>query len=181
MKKLAYISSKILFYGFTLLTLFVIIFSLLSFLEHTLGLNIPFVELQQHSSKQFTLVMIPLIHLGFGFPTGNTFKMLAMFLTLSFYIVYFYSLKDFFKIFILENTFTSKSINRLSTFYKLNFIPVIISFLGIFYTVFKRKEMYFDEEHLFLLLHLLIAFLMYFYLDLVKKGQVIQEENNLTI
>lgn len=181
MKKIAYTFSKLFFYGFSLLTLFVIVFSLLSFLEHTLGWNVPFVEFEKHNHNGYTFVMIPLINLGFGFPTGHILKMLIMFLTLIFYVVYFYSLKGFFKIFVLENTFSSKSIRRLSVFYKLNFIPVIFSFLGVSYGVFIRRRMYFDEEHVFLILHLSIAFLMYLYLDLVKKGQIIQEENDLTI
>ena len=45
----------------------------------------------------------------------------------------------------------------------------------------KGVPIRFEDDYFIVFAHLVIAFLMYLYLDALKKGSRIQEENDLTI
>jgi hypothetical protein len=104
-----------------------------------------------------------------------------MWFTFIYYSLYFYVLQSFFEIFITEKTFKSKSMEKLTSFYKLNYVPIIVGTLGIILRYSIYDDLSFNEPHFFVLIHLIVAFFLYFYLDLIKKGNSIQQENDLTI
>ncbi len=175
MKKLAFIISKITFWGFVLFSSILIPLSLLSFLEYYFSWDIPFLDIVQRDGLDFGKIK------NIGVEFWMNYTIILMWGTFIFYSIYFYVLQGFFRIFILENTFTKQSVERLKLFYKLNFIPVIAGALGIILRYFIYDDTVFDEPHFFVLIHLIVAFLLYFYLDLIKKGNIIQQENDLTI
>ncbi len=82
---------------------------------------------------------------------------------------------------MIEKTFEEHWLKKLTFYYKLNFTNIVIGFLVIIirYTMFNTLHL--DEPHYFVLFHLMIVFFLYFYLDLIKKGNNIQQENDLTI
>lgn len=110
-----------------------------------------------------------------------SFKVVLMWGTMIYYSVYFYVLQNFFNLFIAKKTFKEQSLKKLTLFYKLNFIPVIVGFTGIVIRYIMFEALQFDEPHFFALIHLIIAFFLYFYLDLIREGNNIQQENDLTI
>ena len=175
MKKIAFLFSKLFFWGFALFSAFVIPISILSFLEYFFNWDIPFVEIIQRKELNFAVIA------SVGIEFWLSYSVILMWATFIYYSIYFYVLQSFFKIFMIEKTFEEYSLKKLTFFYKLNFIPIIIGFFGITirYTMFDMLR--FDEPHFFVLLHLIIAFFLYFYLDLIKKGNNIQQENDLTI
>lgn len=175
MKKLAYFLSKITFWGFTFFSVVTLLFSILAFLEYYFHLDISFVEIVKRDDLDFAK-----IH-GIGVEFWLSYVVIFMWATFIFYSIYFYVLQNFFRIFIAEKTFEEHSVQQLTKFYQLNFIPVIVGFIGISYRYFSLGYFKFDEPHFYVLIHLIIAFFLYFYLDLIKKGNTIQQENDLTI
>lgn len=175
MKKTAYLISKITFWGFTFFSIVSLIFSLLAFLEYYFNWDIPFVEIVKRDGLNFAKIY------GIGLEFWLSYVVILMWSTFIFYSIYFYVLQNFFAIFITEKTFEKQSVKKLTTFYKLNFIPVIVGFVGITYRYFSLGYFKFDEPHFYVLLHIILAFFLFFYLDLIKKGNSIQMENDLTI
>jgi hypothetical protein len=175
MKKLAFLFSKIFFWGFTIFSIFALLFSSLSFLEYYFNWNVPFVEIVKRENLDFAKIDI------IGLEFWLSYMVILMWFTFIYYSFYFYVLQNFFGIFIANKTFESKSLHQLKKFYKLNFIPVIVGLVGIALRYFIFGDSHFDEPHFFVLVHLMIAFFLYFYLDLIKKGNEIQQENDLTI
>ncbi|PQJ80691.1 hypothetical protein BTO18_16600 [Polaribacter porphyrae] len=158
---------------------FVLLFSILSFFEYFFEWNIPMVEISKKGEDSYASLKVPFIQLFVKFLLSYT--VILLWFTMIFYAIYFYVLQTFFQIFIAEKTFTQNSIKKLTLFYKLNFIPVIIGFLGVILRYIIYGNLYFDEPHFFVLIHLIVAFFLYLYLDLIKKGNSIQQENDLTI
>lgn len=175
MKQLAYISSKLLFYFFSILFLFIVVFSILSYFEYKFGTQIPFVEVFENHSK----ISVPLLGLRIGVPFS--YSILIMWSAMLYYAIYFYALKEFFKVFIEKNMFEAKSLKRLRFFLTLNCVPLIYIIIFTASFLFRGVAIRFDDDYFIVLAHLLIAFLLYLYLDILKKGQQIQEENDLTI
>ncbi|WP_439130596.1 DUF2975 domain-containing protein [Polaribacter sp.] len=175
MKKTAFIISKITFWGFALFSSILIPFSLLSFLEYYFSWDIPFVEIVQRDGLDFAKIK------NIGVEFWINYTIILMWGTFIYYSIYFYILQSFFKIFITQKTFEENSLQKLKLFYRINFIPVIIDFIGIIIRYILFDSLRFDEPHFFVLIHLLLAFFLYFYLDLIKKGNTIQQENDLTI
>lgn len=178
MKTIIYMLSKGLFYAFSVFFAFVLVFSVLAFVEFQFGWNIPFVELKDEGTYAF--IKIPLLELGIGFQ----FKiqvLAVMWIGILFYVIYFYTLKEFFKVFIDEKVFSSESLKRLKTFFYINLVPLVYAVALSIYT-FKRNEQFkFEEDQGIALVHLFVAFLVYLYMDLLKKGKILQQENDLTI
>lgn len=175
MKKLAYITSKILFYSISILLGFIMLFSILSFLELKFGMQIPFVEIFENHSK----INVPLLGLRIGVPFN--YYILVMWTAMLYYTIYFYSFKNFLGVFVEKNMFETKSIKRLRFFLILNIVPVIYI---IFFTasfLVKGVPIRFEDDYFIVFAHLVIAFLIYLYLDVFKKGNYVQEENDLTI
>lgn len=175
MKKLAYITSTILFYSIAIILLFIFLFSILSFLEYKFGLQIPFVEVFDGRGK----VHVPLLGLGINVPLN--YSILIMWTAMAYYIVYFYAFKEFLKVFVEKKVFDIKSLKRLRFFLILNILPLgyIIIFTSSF--LIKGIPIRFEDDYFIVFAHLVIAFLIYLYLDVLKKGKYIQEENDLTI
>lgn len=178
MKKTIYTLAKGFYYAFTVFFAFVVVFSLLSFAEFQLGWDVPFVALKEEGT--YALINIPLVELSIGFQ----FKiqvLLVMWLGILFYVIYFYTLKEFFKVFVDEKVFSSKSLKRLKTFFYMNLIPLLYAAALSLYTVGSDRQFKFEEDQGIALVHLFIALLGYLYLDLLKKGKILQQENDLTI
>jgi hypothetical protein len=179
MQKIAFLFSKASFWGFALFSSFILLFSVLSYLEYYFNWAIPFVELTKRNANNYAVISIPF--------TGGiveflmSFTIIIMWFTFIYYSLYFYVLQSFFEIFIAEKTFKNKSVEKLTNFYKLNYVPVIVGIIGIILRYSMYNDLNFDEPHFFVLIHLIIAFFLYFYLDLIKKGNSIQQENDLTI
>lgn len=175
MKKVAYLVSKLTFWGFVLFSAIVIPLSILSFFEYYFNWDIPFIEIFSEDGQDYSKIK----NIGVQFLLSYT--VILMWGTFIYYSVYFYVLQGFFKIFIAEKTFQKASLRQLTKFYKLNFIPVLVGVIGIIIRYILLGKFKFDEPHFFVLIHLIIAFFLYFYLDLIKKGHNIQIENDLTI
>lgn len=175
MKQIAYISSKILFYGYSILYLFLMIFSILSYFEYKFNVQIPFVEVFENHSK----VKVPLLGLRINIPFS--YMIIRMWLVMLFYGIYFYSFKEFLKVFNKKNIFETQSLKRLRLFLILNIIPIFYIIILFISFLIKRVALRFEDDFFIVIAHLVIAFLIYLYLDVLKKGKYVQEENDLTI
>ena len=180
MKHIIYILSKGLFYAFTVFFIFVLVFSTLAFAEYYLGWDVPFVELSQKTSITYANINLPFLdmHVGFIFKLTVVF---AMWIGILFYAIYFYTLKEFFKVFIEEKVFSTKSFERLKIFFIINLIPLGYALGLSIYQIIKNGSFKFEEDQGIAIFHLFIAFLVYLYMDIIKKGNLVQEENDLTI
>lgn len=175
MKKLAYISSVILFYSFSVLFLFIMVFSILSYFEYKFDVDIPFVEVFENHSK----INVPLLGLRINVPFS--YAVFIMWTAMLYYAIYFYAFKNFLKVFIEKKMFESKSIKRLQFFLILNFIPLIYIVIFTISFLLRGVRIRFEDDYFIVFAHLVIGFLMYLYLDILKKGKHVQEENDLTI
>ncbi|WP_205635360.1 DUF2975 domain-containing protein [Flavivirga aquatica] len=138
-------------------------------------MQIPFVEVLESHSK----VNVPLLELRINVPFS--YSIIIMWSAMLYYTIYFYALKNFFKVFIKKNMFETKSLKRLRFFLKLNLIPII--YIIIFTVSFLLRGDTFSpqDDYFIVFAHLVVAFLIYLYLDILKKGKHVQEENDLTI
>ena len=175
MKKLAYISSKLLFYFFSLLCVFIMVFSILSYFEYKFGVEIPFVEIIENRPK----IHVPILGLRINIPLN--YAILIMWSAMLYYAVYFYAFKEFLKVFIETNMFEAKTLKRLRFFLILNCIPLIYIIIFTASFLIRGAKFRLQDDYFIVLAHLVIAFLLYLYLDVLKKGRGIQEENKLTI
>lgn len=175
MKNIAYILSKLLFYTYFSLYLFIMIFSILSYLEYKFDIQIPFVEVFENHSK----IKIPL--LGSRINVPFSYSILIMWSAMLYYAIYFYSFKEFLKVFIKKNMFETKSLKRLRFFLKLNIFPLVYIIIFIVPILIKGADFRLEDDYFIVFAHLVIAFLIYLYLDVFKKGKYIKEENDLTI
>jgi hypothetical protein len=180
MKNTIYIFSKGLFYAFTAFFLFIVVFSALAFVEYQLGWDVPFVDLSEKNNEVYAFINLPLIELGVGFPF-KIYVLFVMWIGILFYVIYFYMLKEFFKVFIEEKVFSSKSLKRLKLFLYINLVPLLYALGLSIYQIIQTENFKFEEDQGMALVHLFVAFLVYLYMDIVKKGSLIQEENDLTI
>jgi len=98
-----------------------------------------------------------------------------------YYAIYFYAFKEFLKVFIENKMFEAKSLKRLRFFLILNFIPLIYIIIFTVSILLRGTNFRLVDDYFIVLAHLVIAFLIYLYLDILKKGKHVQEENDLTI
>ncbi|MFL1012469.1 DUF2975 domain-containing protein [Flavisericum labens] len=175
MKKLAYISSVILFYSIATLLIFVMVFSILSYVEYKFELQIPFVDIIGSKGK----VHVPLLNLHINIPFN--YSVLIMWIVMLYYLIYFYLFKEFLKVFVSKKVFESKSLKRLKFFLIMNCIPLVYIVIFSFQFLKKGASFRLHDDYFIVFAHLIIAFLIYLYLDVLKKGKHIQEENDLTI
>lgn len=170
-----YLLSRIFYYLCAVFTVFIFLSSLLSFFESHFDIDIPMITI----SKNETSINIPFIKSQIIF--FNSFGVFALWLSFGFYALYFYALSEFFKVFTKEKIFTHHSINKLRLFGYLNLLtPVLV----LFYFILERVQnipLRLGSEFILPIPHLCIALFVYLYLDLIKKGKLIQEENDLTI
>lgn len=175
MKQTAYIASKILFYFYLSVYLFIMVFSILSYFEYKFGIQIPFVEVFENHSK----IHVPLLGLRIGVPFN--YAILIMWTSMLYYAIYFYAFKEFLRVFVEKNMFETKSLKRLKFFLILNLIPLVYIILFSASFLIKDRAFRLEDDYFIVFAHLVIAFLLYLYLDVLKKGRRIQEENELTI
>ena len=175
MKQIAYIASKLLFYFYLSVYLFIMIFSILSYFEYKFGIQIPFVEIIENRPK----VHVPIISLRINIPLN--YAILIMWSAMSFYAIYFHAFKEFLRVFVEKNMFEVKSLKRLQFFLILNLIPLIYIILFSASFLISGRAFRLEDDYFIVFAHLVIAFLLYLYLDVLKKGKRIQEENDLTI
>ena len=181
MKKIIHIFSKQFFYLFTFVFAFVFIFSVLSFFEYHFGWDIPLVKIEDFNDKLQAFVSLPFTDSVIIYPITSVLPVISLLVTLFYYVVFFYVLKDFFAVFTIEKVFTENSLKKLKRFQLINSIAIIAALVLAVIGAVKYSRIVFDEEHLVLIVHIFVAFLIYFYIDLIKKGQRLQEENDLTI
>ncbi len=175
MKQIAYIASKVLFYFYLSLYLFIMVFSILSYFEYKFGIQIPFVDIFENHAK----VHVPLLGLRIGVPFN--YSILIMWIVMSYYAIYFYAFKEFLRVFVEKNMFEIKSLKRLQFFLMLNLISLVYIILFTASFLIKGKAFRLEDDYFIVFAHLVIAFLLYLYLDVLKKGKRVQEENDLTI
>jgi len=177
MKHILYWFSKIFYYCFTAFFIFLFVFSILSFCEYNLGWDIPFVEID--SKKNTLSIIFPFIDLTLSFPPNAIVILpLAIF---AFYSFYFYMMYKFFKVFISKPLFEEKAINSLRYFFYLNLIILIVAFIAIIIETIYRGYFKMDESLGFIFIHGFVTIITYLYVDMAKKGAVLQSENDLTI
>lgn len=138
-------------------------------------MQIPFVDVFENHAK----INVPLLGLRIGVPFN--YAILIMWTSMSFYAIYFYAFKEFLKVFVEKNMFEVKSLKRLKFFLILNLIPLVYIILFTASFLIKGKVFRLEDDYFIVFAHLVIAFLLYLYLDVVKKGKRVQEENDLTI
>lgn len=175
MKRSIYLFSLFLFYSYTILYVFLMVFSALAFLEYKYGVNIPFIEIYNSRPK----IHVPI--LGWRINAPVNISVLLMWISMSFYAVYFYFVKEFAKIFVKSNIFEAKSLKCLRSFLILNLLPLIYIIILVISILVKDANFRLEDDYFIVLAHIIIAFLIYLYLDILKKGRNVQEENELTI
>jgi hypothetical protein len=126
-----------------------------------------------------TIIKIPFSksHIEFS----NSFGIISLWLTFGFYALYFHALSEFFKVFTKAQLFTNHSVKKLRFFGYLNLIPPV--FILVYFIVERTQNIpiHMDSEYVLPIPHLCIALFVYLYIDLIKKGKLVQEENELTI
>ena len=151
------------------------VFSILSYFEYKFGLQIPYVEIIDNHPKVF----VPIIGLRINIPIN--YSILIMWFVMLYYAIYFYAFKEFLKVFIETNMFELKSLKRLRFFLILNCIPLVYILIFTASLLLRGARFSLQDDYFIVLAHLVIAFLLYLYLDVLKKGKHIQEEHDLTI
>jgi hypothetical protein len=149
-------------------------------METEFDLDVPFVALETTINLQSIIrIDIPFTEMHVGY--RNSFAVLLMWLSFAFYTFYFYTLSMFFKVFTEQEVFTVSSVKILKRFMLLNLIPVLVGLCYIMVTYIANYNFKMDSEYLLIILHSFTALLVYLYLDLLKKGKNVQDENDLTI
>lgn len=178
MKRTIYYISHVFSWVFLSLFIFLLIFSLLGFLEYYLGWDIPFVKHKNLDSESAIYVTLPLLNVSLSFPPNGI--VIIPIVIFGFYSLYFFQLTRFFKIFIAKSLFSSESVMALKKFLWYNLIIVIVALVA-FTILWIRESFKMDESLLILIVHLIVSFLVYLYLDMASKGSELQQENDLTI
>lgn len=164
-----------MFYFIAAVLVFIFLFSLLSFFEYKYDLDFPFVEILDNHNK----VHVPFLGLDINIP--RNYAVVLMFTAMMYYFMYFYTFKEFLRVFMIKRTFGTKSLKRLRFFLILNIIPLLYIIIFTASFAIKGIPIRFEDDYFIVLAHLAIAFLIYLYLDVLQKGNNIQEENDLTI
>ena len=173
--KITYLLSRIFFYICAFFTAFIFLFSLLSFFESRFALDIPLITIVENQ----TSISIPFSksHIKFFSSTG----IIALWLSFGFYALYFHALSEFFKVFTKAQVFTNHSVKKLQLFGYLNLIPPVFILITFVIGRIKNMPLRMDSEYILPIPHICIALFVYLYIDLIKKGKLVQEENDLTI
>ena len=89
--------------------------------------------------------------------------------------------KEFLKVFIEKKVFESMSLKRMRFFMILNLLPLIYIIAFSLSFLVRGIPVRLEDDYFIVFAHVVIAFLIYLYLDVLKKGKYVQEENDLTI
>ncbi|GGG23068.1 hypothetical protein GCM10011344_24700 [Dokdonia pacifica] len=175
LSKITYLVSRIFFYICAAFTVFIFLFSALSFFENRFNIDMPLITIVENQ----TSITIPFSKLHIEFI--NSFGIIALWLSFGFYAFYFYALSEFFKVFTKTKVFTQYSIKKLKLFGSLNLIPPVFILLYFIIDRIQNTPLRMDSEYILPIPHLCIALFVYLYIDLIKKGKRVQDENDLTI
>ena len=175
LSKTIYLLSRALFYICIVFTVFILLFSVLSFFESYFDIDMPFITI----SGNQTSISIPLLksHIEFF----NSLGVVALWSSFGFYALYFHALSEFFKVFTKDQVFTNHSVKKLSLFGYLNLIPPVFILLYFIIELIQNMSLHMDSTYILPIPHLCIALFVYLYIDLIKKGKLVQDENDLTI
>ncbi len=109
----------------------------------------------------------------------ETFPIITLLSTLVLGVVYCYTLKEFFKIFISENVFSKSGLKKIYHFLYVNIFIIILTFIisiiNTYTSHFRLGNIFFAS------IFIAISYLIYLYIDIYKKGYKIKQENDLTI
>lgn len=101
----------------------------------------------------------------------------------AYYAYYFFLLKSFVNVFVQEIPFTTDGLQKSGVFLWLNTVPVLYWLSsGCYYQLAGSKEVaWFGEGFLVLAIHLLVMLVIYLCRIILKKGIVLQQEQDYTI
>ena len=133
----------------------------------------------QHEGREMIHLKLPLTKFAIGFPT-KSLSPIFMVLVFGFYAFYFFLMQNFFAIFKANSSFTEKNLNASKKFLLINIVPVIFWIAMTIYSIISSSETHFNENFIFILVHVFIITLIYLYQDILKKGLLLKEENDLT-
>lgn len=173
--KTIYLLSRIFFYICATFTAFIFLFSTLSFFESHFNIDFPLIATKENQS--FINIPFSKLHIEFS----NSLGIVGLWVSFGFYALYFYALSEFFKVFTKTQIFTTYSIKKLRLFGYLNLIPPVFILIYLIVEIIQHSSLHMDSEYFLLIPHLCIALFVYLYIDLIKKGKLIQDENELTI
>ncbi|MAD98223.1 MAG: hypothetical protein CMB99_12930 [Flavobacteriaceae bacterium] len=180
MKNLIYHLSRIFFYGFCLFAGLLTFGCVLALFENAEIIDWTFINFESNEVANMKLLIFELALFSLRIELQFGMILLFILLALYFYAYYFFTLKDFFNLFVKEKVFEDVSIDKLQTFNKLNYYAGFV-FLGRAIYTFVNKDQLDGELVIIGAIHFVIALLLYYYTDLVRKGLKIQNENDLTI
>lgn len=173
--KIIYLLSRIFFYVCAAFTAFIFLFSTLSFFESRFNIDFPLIVIKE--SQTFIKIPFSKLHIEFF----NALAIVGLWVSFGFYAVYFYALSEFFKVFTRAQVFTAYSIKKLRLFGYLNLVPPVFILIYLIVEISQNSSLRMDSEYILPIPHLCIALFVYLYIDLIKKGKLIQDENELTI
>ena len=177
LSKIIYAISKLLFYVCIAVVGFVLVSSILTYFEMKHGLDITFIEISEDGNQTKTTLPLTQVYVGFQ----NSVAIIIMWISFIFYSIYFFTVSQFFKVFTEAEIFTKISLAILKRFIRLNTIPLAAIIIYICFTLVKGHKFIMNSEYKLVVVHLIVGLLVYLYLELIKKGKLVQDENNLTI
>jgi hypothetical protein len=116
LKQTAYIASKLLFYLYLSLYIFIMVFSILSYFEYKFGIQIPFVEIIDNRPK----VHVPVLGLGINIPLNSA--ILIMWTSMLYYAIYFYALKEFLRVFVAITIFLNTQFDSFGLYHTIYWV-----------------------------------------------------------
>lgn len=180
MKRSLHLLSQALFYTSIVFLGFVVFSSFLVMLDSAYNWDVSFIRFFEQNGKTYASVKIPFIESFIQFQY-SLLTIVVMWISILFYVIYFKLLSRFFSVFVEEDSFSKESVSRLKHFLYINLLPIIYAIGFTIYQVFKAGDFKFEEDHGMAIFHLIIAGIVYLYVDIAKKGNLIKTENDLTI
>jgi len=138
------------------------------------AIKTPFLNIIE-DGKRFE-VLYPFTQTPYLLGYNNTFYMLEMIAFIGLCGIFLWLLGNVFQTFREKKLFTPKSVNRLKTFYLLNFlVPLPILIVHIFFSYEIVMTIFFS------LLHIILGIFTYFMAIIFEQGLHLQNEQDLYI
>lgn len=180
LSELIYWLAKICFILSILILIYIISGLLIYSYEEISNLRTNLIDRIQHEGKEMIHLKLPLTKFSIEFPT-KSLSPIFMVLVFGFYSFYFFLMQKFFSIFSTNSSFTKENLQASKKFLLINIVPIIFWMVMTIYSIFSNHEIHFSENYIFILVHIFITTLIYLYQDILKKGLLLKEENDLTI
>lgn len=177
---LVYWLAKICFILSILILIYIISGLLIYMYEEISNIKTNLIDRMHHEGKEMVHLKLPFTKFAVGFPT-KSLSPIFMVLVFGFYSFYFFLMQKFFAIFNTNTSFTEENLNASKKFLQINIVPIVFWMAMIIYSIFNTHEIHFSENFIFILIHIFITLLIYLYQDILKKGLLLKEENDLTI